>query len=256
MTSTAAKHKLGHVSIQERSLSAIPFDAIHDPTRPIKNWRVDRTSASFIRRAMDGLLKGYYRDLQQSQPNHLEIVGEKNTIDSIVSPVAMDYCIPLTIGRGYSSLPPRYEMAARFKDCGKEKLVLLVLSDFDPEGEDIPHSFARSMRDDFGIQKIVPVKVALTGAQVAAMRLPPTFKAKKGSSRYGRFVDRHGDDVFELEAVPPNELQQILRAAIDSVLDVKAFNAEVDAEREDARRLEGVRRAILGQVAGIEGLQA
>ena len=27
----------------------------------------------------------------------------------------------------------------------------MVLSDFDPEGEDIAHSFARSMRDDFGI---------------------------------------------------------------------------------------------------------
>ena len=45
----------------------------------------------------------------------------------------------------------------------------LVLSDFDPEGEDIAHSFARSMRDDFGIDQIELVKVALTDRQVREM---------------------------------------------------------------------------------------
>jgi hypothetical protein len=37
-----------------------------------------------------------------------------------------------------------------------------VLSDFDSEGEDIPHRFARSLRDDFGVQNVVAMKVALT----------------------------------------------------------------------------------------------
>jgi hypothetical protein len=68
------------------------------------------------------------------------------------------------------------------------------------------------------------------------------MKAKETSSRHDKFVARHGDDVFELEAVPPADLQAILREAIDGVLDVDAFNAEVDAEAEDAARLEGLRR--------------
>lgn len=101
----------------------------------------------------------------QSQPNHIEIVGEKNTIQGVLRPVAMDYTIPYTIGGGYSSLPPRYAMAQRFKKSGKEQLVLLVLSDFDPEGEDIAEGFARSMRDDFKIKLVFPVKVALTHAR-------------------------------------------------------------------------------------------
>ena len=50
-------------------------------------------------------------------------------------------------------------MAQRFKCSGKAQLVLLVLSDFDPEGEDIGHSFARSMRDDFRIRSIDFIKV-------------------------------------------------------------------------------------------------
>src|SRR5207244_13084840 len=71
-----------------------------------------------------------------------DLVAEKLSVSSIIRPVAADYCIPLTIGRGYSSLPPRHAMAERYRKSGKDKLVLIVASDFDPEGEDIPHSFA------------------------------------------------------------------------------------------------------------------
>jgi hypothetical protein len=176
----------------------IPFQWIHDPTRPVVTWELPRSVGPFIRVEINDFLKGYYRDLMQSQPNHIEIVSEKNTIEGVVRPVAMDYTIPYTIGRGYSSLSPRYEMAQRFKKSGKEQLVLLVLSDHDPEGDDIPESFARSMRDDFQIKRIIPVKVALTYAQVTEMALPPLMKAKEKSSRRKKFVDRHGENVFAL----------------------------------------------------------
>jgi len=95
----------------------------------------------------------------QSQPNHIEIVCEKNTVEPIVRTVAADYCIPVTSGRGYCSLPPRNVMAQRYQRSGKEKLVLLLLSDFDPDGEEIAHSFARSMRDDFAVADVHAIKV-------------------------------------------------------------------------------------------------
>jgi len=222
----------------------IPFQAIEDPTRPVAVWGCHREPGSFIRDEVNRFLKGYYRELQQSQPNHIEIVGEKNTIESILRPVAAKFCIPVTIGRGYCSIPPRYAMQQRFQRSGKEKLIILALGDFDPEGEDIAHSFARSMRDDFGVAGIEAIKVALTAAQVQELRLPPMMRAKQTSSRYEDFVERHGHDVFELEAVPPEQLQELLRRAIDSVLDVNAFNAEVEAEKRDAGQLAGIRRAL------------
>jgi hypothetical protein len=79
----------------------IPFEAIEDPTRPVEAWNFHRGMGPFLREEFDQFLKGYYRDLQQSQPNHMEIVGEKNTIDNIIRPVAAEFCIPMTIGRGY-----------------------------------------------------------------------------------------------------------------------------------------------------------
>jgi hypothetical protein len=227
-----------------RLVGAIPWNAISDPTRPVVTWDVYDSVGPFVRRKIGDFLKGYYRNLQRTQPNHFEIVGEKNTIDNIIRPVAAEFCIPMTLGRGYCSLDPRHEMCCRFKKSGKEKLIILILSDFDPEGEDIAHSFARSMRDDFGVNNVQAVKVALTAEQVQEMQLPPMMKAKKDSSRHAKFTARHGDNVFELDAVAPGDLANILRVAIESRMDVDKFNAEVDAEKQDAAHLDGLRRKV------------
>jgi len=222
----------------------IPMAAIADPTRPVTVWKVDPDPQVFIQRELDHLLKGYWRNLMQSQPNYLEIVGEKNTVESTVRPIAMQYCIPYTIGRGFCSLPPRAAIADRFAKSGKETLVLLILSDFDPDGEEIAHSLARSLRDDFGIYGIEAIKVALTADHVERFNLPPQMQAKAGSTNYRRFTEEHGHDVFELEALPPKTLQELLTEAIESVIDVEAFNHEIDQEKKDAASLDVTRRRI------------
>jgi hypothetical protein len=156
--------------------------------------------------------------------------------------VAAHFCIPYTLARGDSSLPPRIGMLDRFKKSGKEKLVIVVLSDFDPEGQDIAHSFARSMRDDFGISGVEPVKAALTESQIDYLHLVAQMKAKESSSRHAAYVARHGDDVFELEAVQPGDMQEILREAIESVMDLDAYDAEVEAGKKEVAQLEVIRK--------------
>lgn len=229
------------LATRARLVGRIPMSAITDPTRPVIVWDVHDAPQSFFNKQLEGFLKGYRRNLQQSQPNHIEILGEKNTIESTLRPVASHYNIPLTIARGFSSLEPRYKMAQRFKRSGKEKLILLVLTDFDPSGEEIMASAARSLRDDFDIEGIHLVKVALNGEQVARYNLPPLLKAKTTDSRAKNFTKKHGSDVWELEALPPETLQEELTRAIDSVLDIAAFNQELDAEKSDAAYLATVR---------------
>jgi hypothetical protein len=230
--------------VRARFEGLVPFEAIQDKTRSVVTWDVHRSTATFVRKELDDLFKGYYRDLMQSQPNHVEIIGEKNTVEGVIRPAAMEYCIPYTLGRGYASVPPRKAMAERFVRSGKDKLIILVLSDFDPEGEDIGRSFAQSMRDDLGIKNVVPAKVGLTQDQVGELQLPPQMKVKETSSRAKGFQEKYGDDVYELEAVPPAWMQGELRRVIDTVLDIKAFNQEVDAEKGDASRLAVVREKV------------
>jgi len=228
----------------------IPMAAIGDETRPVVIWNVWRDVRGFMRGELDGLFKGYWRDLMQSQPNHIELLIEKNTVANIIRPVAGQFRIPMTSGRGYCSLPPRHAMAERFRASGKEKLVVLFVSDFDPDGERIAESFGRSMRDDFAVASVWPIKVALTFEQVQGFKLPPGPQAKKKSPNYKRFVSQYGENVFELEAVTPAVLQGLVRDAIDSVIDRNLFNRELDQERADAAELEGTRRTIVKTIRG------
>ena len=229
----------------------IPWEAIGDETRPVVTWNVHQDPRTFMRREIDRFGKGYWRALQQSQPHHIEILGEKNTLIPILKPIAMEYCIPLTTGRGFCSLPPRRAMQERFDKSGKDDLVLLIVSDFDPAGETIAESFARSMRDDFDLD-VHPIKVALTFQQTQEMDLPPALPAKEKTSTYKAFAEKYGDDTWEVEALDPDTLQDLLRDAIDSVLDTDAFNAELDAEKQDAVYLQGMRQKIHAALGGMD----
>jgi hypothetical protein len=234
-----------------RLAGAITVDAISDETRPVTTWKVYAEVGQFIKDELTGMLSGYWRNLMQSQPVHVELIVEKNTVAKIVSEVASEFCIPMTSGRGYCSLPPRYEMRRRFIHSGKSKFVVLIVSDFDPDGDMIAESFGRSMRDDFGLDQIHPVRVALTAEQVEQYDLPPGGEPKKSSSNYARFAEKYGDQCWELEALPPDELQDIVRQAILSVIDVDAYNDEAGREREDARFLAGVRKTVREAITGI-----
>lgn len=235
-----------------RLAGIFPWSAIGDETRPFTSWNVHRSSGAFIWQELDGFCKGYYRDLQQSQPNHIEIVAEKLTVKNIIEPVAMEFCIPTTIGRGFCSIDPRYQMFKRFAKSGREKLIVLLVSDHDPDGEEIAHSFARSMRDDFDINTIMPVKVALTAQQVHNHRLPPSMEAKRSSSNFARFERQHGTDAYELEALPPEKLASILRDAINLVMDLDAFHHEVEQEKKEAANLDAFRRTTAKVLAGVK----
>ena len=151
---------------------------------------------------------------------------------------------PYTLGRGYCSLDPRRQMLERFKASGKKKLIVLVMSDFDPEGWNIPHTFVESLMFDFGIDKehIQGVKVCLTSEQAKQRDLPNAQMAKKTSSRYREFAALFGDKAWEVEALPVAERARLLTLAIREWLGMDVYNAEVEAEKKDKERLEKIRQ--------------
>jgi hypothetical protein len=226
-----------------RLAGLVPFSAIGDETRPVTTWDVHPNVCPFVRRVAERFCSGYVRDLTQGQPNHVEVVGEKLTVEGVVRPVAARYCVPYTIGRGYASLPARKAMYDRFKATGKAKLVVLFLSDHDPEGWDVAETFGKSMRADFGVRDVVAVKVGLKPEQVRRLGLPPNADAKPSSSRFAKFSARFGPAAYELEAVSPATLEAWLDEALRSVLDVTRFNAQVEAEKRDAATLAAFKKA-------------
>ena len=173
--------------------------------------------------------------------------AEKLTVQNILRTVCSDFTIPLTIGRGFSSLPPKHDLLQRFQRSGRERLVLLLVADLDPAGVVIVEDMANAFVHDFGVarDRLSVIRVALTMEQVDDLSLLPDGKAKRTSATYQKFYSEYGPNVYELEALDPADLQRLLHDAITEVLDIEALNDELQHEYEDAADLAARRRALL-----------
>ena len=247
----ASYKALTNLLIRARLSKDVPMASIEDSTRPIQDGGGFSTFEQFVAQETERFLVGYTRNLMQGQTNHIEIMLEKNALRTVIESVAREYCIPCTTGRGFSSLSPRYDLARRFRQSGKQRLVLLMLTDFDPDGDEIAASFARSLRDDFGIAGIHAVKVALTAEDVKAHDLPSDMDAKVSSPNYQKFLRKYGGTkVVELDAAPVRLLQSKLRDAIESVIDVAEFNAQVAQEAQDSAHIQAHRQIVFEAING------
>jgi hypothetical protein len=222
----------------------VPWEAFSDPTRPVTEFRAFDDARQFVKQELDGLFSGYWRDLVQSQPNHIECLVEKNTVYHMALQVTRKYQIPTRSARGFNCIDSLHDIAEAYLDSGKDRLVLIVLSDYDPEGELIPHDAGRRLRDDFGIDRLDVIKAGVTRAQIEAYNLPPQNFAKETSSNYDWFAKRNGGDdtVWELEALDPPDMLADLDLICRSVLDLDLFNREVEEEKAEAAYLEAARR--------------
>ncbi len=241
---------LTNLLLRARLTGDVPMTAIEDSTRPIQLGGGFSTFEQFVAQETGNFLIGYSRNLMQGQPHHIEIMLEKNALRTVIESVASEYCIPITTGRGFSSLAPRYDLYQRYIKSGKQRLILLMLTDFDPDGEEIAASFARSLRDDFGVQDIHAIKVALTYHDIIENDLHSDMDAKVSSPNYEKFIRRFGSKVVELDAAPVRLLQSALRGAIESVIDRKEYNAQIDLEAQDAANIEAHRQVVMDAIGG------
>jgi hypothetical protein len=221
----------------------VPWEGMHDPTRPRTTWQQWDDVGSYVRGQIDSFLCGYRRNLLQSQTADVELVVEKITVQEIAERAASYYHVPVGVGRGYTSVTSLDETADRFRASGKDRFVLLIAGDLDPEGENICQTWAACMRDEHGVDDITPVKVGVNPDQVERYSLAP-LPIKESSSRAAGFKKTHGGNVYELEAFEPAQLQTIIRDAIRDVLDLEAFAEEQRKESEDARYLMAYRSGV------------
>lgn len=242
----ASYKDLSDLATRMRIAEEIPWNAICDETRPVTTWACWRKGCDFIANKCDKFLTGYARDLLQSQQQHFEIVVEKLTVQNFLSPIAGKYCMPLVVMRGNSGIDARYQIAQRYKESGKHSLFLFCFGDCDPDGDSIVDSTLRSLRDDFGVARLDGTRVAMTHFQADNLSLPKKLEAKEKSSNYRTFVTKHSrTDCYELEAVAPEVLQGWQDNAIRGVIDIQAYNHEVDEQKAEAAQILARRQSVL-----------
>lgn len=183
----------------------------------------------------------YRLDRWAGQEDYVELWCEKDAIAGVLSPMARKYHITLMVNRGYSSQSAMYESAQRFIRNSEEEMrdaTLLYLGDHDSSGEDM----VRDIRDRlamFNVQDLKVEKIALTMDQIDQYDPPPN-PVKVSDPRAAQYMAAHGDTSWEVDALPPTVLQQIVEDSIVNLLDVEMMDKIIRQEERDKLYLQQV----------------
>jgi len=200
-----------------REQGDIPWEWIVDETRALERTSTWADPADYA----ECVAQSYRRDFWNQQPVRVEVWSEKGTVRGVLQPVLDQYAVGFRVMHGFSSATSVYEVAQAAAD--DKDLIALYVGDFDPSGlfmseEDLPTRLAEyGAREDVTLRRI-----ALTREQVS--ELPP-FSAtdKRKDPRFRWFVANYGDRCWELDAMDPNDLRNVVESTIQELIEPIAW---------------------------------
>lgn len=232
----AAYAALAEKLVRARRARLIPFESIRDDgvvTIPTETYGSIYDFHDVTARR----IKFYRRNRQKGQPVRLELWAEAAGMLGQLDQVAAEYGVETYSASGFGSLTANYEIARRTL-AQTVPTVLLHVGDFDPSGVSIfeaaSEDAARFVKADRVLAnlEIRPVRVALTAEQVESYNLP-TAPPKRSDSRSARWKG----ETCQLEALAPDQLAAIVRAAIEEHLDFDRLDQILREETDDRAEL-------------------
>lgn len=248
---------LGEAVKEARLDGRIPWDAIEDRTRSTDGGDHDlvdvedrfETNFEWFKQTPDR----YRMPRWKGQPHYVEVWVEKEALAGVFASVCEDLNVVSFPNRGYTSVTLLKEAAERIRDQTRKKVPpmgrrkqahILYFGDFDPSGQDIERNIREKLQGTFGVSVDVERK-ALTREQIDRFKLPPQ-PAKRSDSRYDDFVKEHGDMAVELDALPPDELRDLIRESVSEYFDQEYYQTEVLPKQRE--RTEKLRQMVDGVI--------
>lgn len=217
-----------------RYAGLIDWEAIEDRGRQPDTPSEWDSIQALVRTAV----RSYRLPRWEGQPCYAELWVEKQALAGVLEPMAREFHVTLSVNKGYSSASAMFEAAQRFQRNGNEGYpnYLFYLGDHDPSGEDMVRDIEDRL-NEFGVEELRVEKIALTMEQVRKFRPPPN-PAKTTDSRFEAYEAKHGKQSWEVDALPPDELQRLIRVAFEDVIDREAMDAVIAREERGKRALQ------------------
>lgn len=179
-------------------------------------------------------INSYRKPRWEGQKKYVEVLVEKESLAGILEPVARKYHVSLLADKGYLSYSAMHEAAERIKvhSIPDKSCHVLYLGDHDPSGVDMTRDIEDRLRNFLAYADVE--RIALTADQIEKYELPPN-PAKMKDPRSGRYVSKYGRKSWELDALKPGVLADILESNIKKHMNMRRYNAMVrEEEREKA----------------------
>lgn len=226
--------QLGNIISDGRLAGLIDWDAVEDRTRNLRGLSHWESPESVINSAYHS----FRLDKWDNQLNYVEVWVEKDALVGVIEGVCQRNDVSYFACRGYTSQSEMYSAAQRLAyqlNVGKE-VHILHLGDHDPSGIDM----TRDVRDRLtmfleGMDCSVS-RLALNWDQVQAYKPPPN-PAKSTDSRYRGYRQEFGLESWELDALEPRVISDLIEDNILDLRDEDLWNEMVDEEANHKRLL-------------------
>ncbi|MEM2613121.1 MAG: hypothetical protein QXO15_02705 [Nitrososphaerota archaeon] len=229
---------------------ALPPDCFADKVREKLEVPTFRSLNDYLNSVLNSVTGGFFLDPWESQGKKVIVYLEKDALSSIVRQVTLRYRIPLLIARGYASFTLIWESIILEEFTPSKPLTVLVLTDYDPSGEDMVRDVRDRVKyyarfsDIYLEDEKLPVikKIALTREQVEKYKLLPN-PMKVTDPRAEKFRRERGEAAYELDALDPPELLSIIEKSIlDEIKDPKAFKETLKHEKQEREKIRKIFR--------------
>jgi hypothetical protein len=225
---------LGETINEARLLGLIDWHAIVDRTRALRGFSTWESPAEILESAAGG----YSEDRWAGQTRRVEVWIEKDALTGVISPICGELQVPYFSCRGYTSQSEMWVGAQRYlrrlQNDGQGTLVL-HFGDHDPSGIDMSRDIEDRIRLFMGedAEFFEFERIALTQSQVDQYQPPPN-PAKVTDSRCAGYIRTHGHESWELDALEPRVIADLIRARVTEEIDTEAWE-KVATSEETAR---------------------
>lgn len=219
--------RVGSIFNDARLSGLMSWTAIEDRTRNLKA-RTSWESPSEILRASAA---GYFEDIWASQPTYIECWIEKEALAGVFEGACYDLRVPFFSCRGYVSQSEMWNAGMRLVRKAREgkEVIIIHFGDHDPSGMDMTRDIADRLVTYGALLDVE--RIALNMNQVDHYKPPPN-PAKTTDSRYAGYIAEFGSKSWELDALEPQVLSDLVTSFVQERIDDDAW--EEVTEREEA----------------------
>lgn len=247
--------KLGRIVGDARMAGLIDWTAIVDRTRLLRgNSHWGTPSEIILSAASSFAIDKWSREYGQNvRP---EVWVEKDALVGVVGQVCEELDVNYFSCRGYTSLSEMWTASQRllkYRRQGQTPFVI-HLGDHDPSGMDMSRDITDRL-ETFTRRGLEFERIALNTDQVEQYNPPPN-PAKLSDSRAQGYIARFGYESWELDALKPDVIADLIRRAVLSCRDDEAWEQAIKHEKGLVKELKAAAKHWQSSVVpAIKGLK-
>lgn len=224
--------RLGSIVNDGRLAGLIDWEAIEDRGRNLLRLPAWDSPAAIV----EACAEQFRLDLWADQPRYVEVWIEKEALIGVVAVPCERLRVPHFACKGYTSQSEMWDAGhnrlRRLRRLGK-KITILHLGDHDPSGIDMTRDIRERLSLFVG-GSVEIVRLALNMDQVERYQPPPN-PAKTTDSRFDGYRGLYGEDSWELDALGPETINELIEEQIERRID-RDLRAAAEAEETAARK--------------------